>query len=139
MAETDAALGFGSLIKIENPASSGTYVTIEEAQDLPEFGDDHELIEVTHQESPDRRKEFISGLAEGSEYSFSCNYIKGTAQEALRAAIGTTRNFRIVFPTTPNLTLTFPAAVLSAKISGPMKSQMMLNVRLKITGDITES
>lgn len=139
MANTEAELGYGSVVKFETVDGGGTYVTIEEQRDLPEFGDDSDLQEVTHQESPDSRKEFIAGLAEGSEYSFECNYVRGTVQDAIRAARGTTRNFRLVYSTTPALTLTFPAVILSAKISAPVNAAKALMIRLKISGDVTES
>lgn len=139
MAETQAELGYGTVLKFEMTDGAGDYQTIEEPLDMPEFGDDAELHEVTHQESPDSRKEYIAGLLDGSEQTFTFNYIRGTVQQAVRAALRTTRNFRLVYSTTPTLTITFPAVILSAKIDAPVNGPKHLMVRLKPTGDFTES
>lgn len=136
---TQAELGYGTLLKFETVAGSGTFVEVEELKDVPEFGDDFELIEATHQSSPDRRKEYVAGLADASEQTFQHNWIKSATQEAVRAAQGTTRNFQLVFSSTPTLTITFPAVILSAKITAPVASLKMLVIRLKPTGDFTEA
>ena len=141
MAATQASLGYGTVLKFETIAGSGTYDTIEEMKDMPEFGEESALVEATHQESPSGRKEYIAGLKDGQDFSAAFNYIKSATQEAVRAAGGTTRNFRVVWSASPTLTLTqtFAAVILGSRISGPIEGPKQLTVHLKVSGAITES
>lgn len=139
MAVTQAELGYGTVLKFEATADSGTYTTIEEMQDGPEFGDDIEMVEASHQESPSRRKEYIAGWLDAAELAFAFQYIKSATQDAVRAALGTVRNFRYVFSTDTPITFTFPALILKAKLTAPMKEKKMFMLSIKPTGTITES
>ena len=57
----------------------------------------------------------------------------------MRAAKGTTRNFRAVYVTSPTTTFTHAAVIKSAKVTGPVKEAMKLMIMLRVTGSVTES
>lgn len=134
-----AELGKGSILLFETSAGSGAYAELENCGDIPEFGDDFEEKEATHQGSPDNRLEYRAGLRQGQEFPVSCDWSRATVQEAIRNAQGTVRNFRIEYSTTPGLRITFPALIKSAKVSGPVKEFKKLMISLRVTGDSTEA
>lgn len=134
-----AELGKGSILLFETTAGSGTYAELENCGDIPEFGDTFEELEATHQGSPDNRKEFRGGLREGQEFSVPCDWSRGTVQEAIRAAQGTVRNFRIEYSTTPGLRITFPALIKQVPVSAAVKEFKKMMVNLRVTGDSTET
>jgi hypothetical protein len=136
---SEATLGYQSYLAFETNASSGVYLQVEECKDMPEFGDEYQEVDVTNQQSPGRRVEFIAGFAQGQEFTVECNWIKGTVQELVRAAQGTTRNFRMIYSTTPSTTFTFGAVIKSAKVTGPVQEAKKLMITLRVTGTVTES
>lgn len=136
---SQAELGYGSHLEFEVTDGLADFAEVEECGDLPEFGDEFQEVEATNQQSPGRRIEYIAGFAEGQEFTVECNWFKGTVQEALRAAAGTTRNFRMVYTTTPETTFEGPAVIKSAKVSAPTKEIKKLMVTLRKTGEWTES
>jgi hypothetical protein len=139
MAETNAEIGYDDRLQFEVTDGDGDFTDIEEMKDFPEFGDDFDLIEVTHKTSPNRRKEYVSGMADAAEQGFEANYVRGTVQDAVRAAKGTTRNFRLIYMTTPPLVITFPALIKAAKITSPTNDARKLMLTLKPTGDFEET
>lgn len=136
---SQAELGYQSHLKFEMTAGADDFQELEECGDLPEFGDEFQEVEATNQQSPGRRIEYIAGFAEGQEFTVECNWFKGTVQEALRAAQGSTRNFQMVYSTTPPTTFEGPAVIKSVKVTAPTKEIKKLMVTLRKTGEWTES
>ncbi len=134
-----AILGKGAILLFEVTAGSGSYSQLENCGDIPEFGDDFEEVRVTHQGSPDNRHEYIGGLKEGQQLGVPCDWSRATVQEAIRAAQGTVRNFRLEYPTATNLRITFPALIKSTPITAPVDQPMKMMVNLRVTGDTTEA
>lgn len=140
MGATEASLGYGTVLKFQT-GSPGVFATVEEMKDMPEFGEDSALVEVTHQESPQKRKEYIAGLKDGQDFTTQHNYISSPTQEAVRAAAGTTGKFQLVWSAAPTAVLTqeFDAVILGTKLSGPIEGAKMLSIHLKVSGEITET
>jgi hypothetical protein len=136
---SQAELGYLSHIEFEMNAGMDDFDELEECGDLPEFGDEYQEVEATNQQSPGRRIEYISGFAEGQEFTVECNWYKATVQEAVRAAQGTTRNFRMVYSTTPETIFEGPAVIKSVKITAPTKEIKKMMVTLRKTGEWTET
>ncbi len=139
---SNAALGYGTLVKFEVTDGAGDYTEIEEFKDMPESGGESALVEVTHQSSASKRKEYIAGFEDPEEQTLEFNWIRSAVQEAVRAAKGTTRGFQRYFPATDHaaaLTQTGRAVILSAKVTAPVQGERKLMVKLKWTGVITEA
>jgi hypothetical protein len=115
---TEARIGwFGELhLATDNTEATLTELAEVRSVNFPQIEvDEHE---VTHLKSPDRFKEYISGLKDGGEFTASFNYVPGGATDLLlTAALGsTTRKARIVIPDdsgtgTPDWNMTFPVIV----------------------------
>jgi Lambda phage tail tube protein, TTP len=136
---SQAELGYESHLEFEVTDGMEDFAEVEECGDLPEFGDEYQEVEATNQQSPGRRIEYISGFAEGQEFTIECNWYKATVQEAVRAAQGTTRNFRMVYSTTPETTFEGPAVIKSVKITAPTKEIKKMMITLRKTGNWTET
>jgi hypothetical protein len=136
---TNAELGYLSHLEFEMTADADDFQELEECGDIPDFGDDFQEVEATNQQSPGQRTEYIAGFAEGQEFTVECNWYRATVQEAVRAAAGTTRNFRVVYSTTPATTFEGPALIKSVKLTAPTKELKKLMVTLRKTGEWTES
>lgn len=78
----DGKLGYGSTVRIGVGATPAwTELDLIGDIDMPdEQADD---VEVTHMKSPGRRKQYISGLFDGGEFSVPMNYIPGSATDLL--------------------------------------------------------
>lgn len=139
MAMEEPEIGYDDRLQFEMTPDAADWQDVEEVKDFPEFGDDFDIIDVTHHTSPQRRKQFISGLGDAAELTFEAHYIRGTVQDAVRAAKGTTRNFRLIYKTDPELVIVFPALVRAAKLTSPVNDSRKLMITLKPTGDFTES
>jgi hypothetical protein len=67
MAAAAAKLGHGTILKKESTA--GNYTAIPEVYDLQIYSADRNMIDVTHQTSPDYAREFMAGLTDWGELS----------------------------------------------------------------------
>jgi len=80
---TEAAIGHGTRLEIANmPAADPiVYTFLAEITNIQPPGVQRELHDVTHMDSPDRWREFITGLKEGSEMSVTMNFVPGGASD----------------------------------------------------------
>lgn len=99
---TEARLGWNGEVQVGLDSSAASLVELGEVRGVPTFptreADEHE---VTHLKSPNRTKEFISGLIDGGEMEVSLNYVPGGATDILLTAAseaGDTRSVRIIIP-----------------------------------------
>lgn len=138
---TSAFIG-GLTFQRGNGASPEVYSTVTETSTLGGFGKTNPLVDVTSHDSTAR--EYIAGLADGSELSVEGNRVHSSpsVQDALIADVdaGTTRNFKITLTdgTTP-IVYTFAAVCLSWNITPSVDDKTTIAYTLKITGAITVS
>ncbi len=137
---TSAALGYGTLLKMSDGGSPDTFSTIAEVKDLND-SDESEQVEVTNHSSPNSRREYIGGLIDGGEITFTCNYIPTNATQSLaaglRSLIGSSRTFRLEEPGN-TLGMEFNAVIVSCGRSYPVDNVMEMNVTLKKSGAVIE-
>lgn len=118
----------------------GTVFTdLEEASDIKLGGVSVSAIDVTHLQST--AKEFIAGLKDNGNCDFTCNFINGTVQEAMRQDCnnGVTSPYKIVI-TNGASTITFAFSGFLTKYDGPeakVDGKLEISGTIKITGDIT--
>jgi hypothetical protein len=98
MAETEAQIGYGTLLKMEI-GSPLAFETIAEVKEISGFGFTASLQEATHMESPGGYKEYVAGMKDGDTMTIRCNLtadnetiLKAAADAALR------KNFKIIKP-----------------------------------------
>lgn len=131
-------------IEINTSASTvspETFVTIPEATDISGFGESTPLVDVTHYGSTSR--EYIGGLADGDEFSITCNRVHNSPnyQESLIALKGLTRTMRITETDTsvsPNTTTvyTFDVVILGWSKAPPVGENPKINFNFKVTGGV---
>lgn len=98
---TEARIGWGGEFHLSTDDDPANYAEMVEVASFGLPDDQSDEVEVTHLKSPNRRKEFISGLTDGGEVEISFNYDPGSATDlALRDAKddGDTRAVKFVIP-----------------------------------------
>lgn len=126
-----------------NGVSPLNYVTLPEGSEISGFGESTPLVDVTHYGSTSR--EYIGGLADGDEFSITCNRVHASPnyQETLMSTLkGLTRGMRItetdasVSPNTSTI-YTFDVVVLGYTINPPVGDRVQITFNFKITGGVT--
>lgn len=98
---TEARIGWGGKLYLSSDNTEANLTELAEVRDVSFPQDEADEHEVTHLQSPGRRKEFIQGLIDGGEMTATLNYVPGGATDLLLTAAkddGTTRKIRIVIP-----------------------------------------
>lgn len=142
MPASNAMLGYGSVFQIQNENSPADFTDMVEVTSITPPSASLDQIDVTHMQSPDRRREFISGLIDGGECSFDINFIPGNTTddrlfELLNLPVGVSRRrtCKISFPN--GVTWTFDAELTNYEPSVPFDDKMTATVTFKVTGALT--
>lgn len=142
MPASNALLGYGSTFQIISDSSPDLYVDLAEVKSITPPSADVDQVEVTHMQSPDRYREFISGLIDSGEASFEMNFIPGSTSddrifELLNLPVGVSRrrSCRISYPN--GVTWTFNAEITGYEPNIPFDDVMTATVTLKVTGGVT--
>jgi hypothetical protein len=141
---TQAKIGYGSRLACEFTPGSGIYTDIAEVTQVPFPNEVSDDVEVTNQDSPGRRMEFIAGMINPGEMSAECNWLPNdptqdhvTGIMALKAS-GLTVNWRITSPDA-DIVAIVPGYVKSSAPSMPTKEGMKMPFTIKIAGEPTFS
>jgi hypothetical protein len=136
---TTAFLGSGSLLKIGDAASPEVFTTIYEVTDIGDFGQENDLVEVTHMQST--AKEYIYGLADGVEFGVSVNYNPTNATHVallVAQAARTTKNMKLTLPSGGgSLTFSFAALIKGWRLPLGPNAAGVMTFNLKLSGSIT--
>ncbi|MCL5995493.1 MAG: phage tail tube protein [Chloroflexi bacterium] len=135
---------FGTLLKIgDGGTPTETFTTVAEVTDIggPELS--LETIDFTHHSSPGGWRQFLPGLKDGGEISFSINFIPTNATQGHATGVlgdlddRTQRNFQLVFPDAGSTTWTFPALVTKFAPKAPIDDKLSADITLKVAGQPT--
>lgn len=139
----DAVAGFGTLIQMGDGADPGpeVFTTIAEVQDIGGPGMETGTIDVTHQTSPGAVREFIAGLMDGGEVTFSVNWLPGDAtHDASTGLIAAQlaraiKSFKIVWAQfTPDELCLFDGLVTRVSPTSPVDGKLSADVTIKVSG-----
>lgn len=136
---TAARIGMGATVSLDN--ASGTLTLLGEPISItlpnPQVAD----VEATHFASPNRRREYISGLIEDGEVTFGFNYVPGGPVDVLvMAAIedGVARTMEVVIPNGANgYKFSFETIVKGWERSIPIDDRMTATLTARVTGPVT--
>lgn len=79
---SDGEIGYGSKVRIGvGPTPTWTELAFIGDIEMPDEQTDE--VEVTHMQSPGRRKQYIAGLIDGGEVGIPMNYIAGSDSDVL--------------------------------------------------------
>lgn len=141
---TDAFSSFGTFLKKGDGGSPETFATIAEVGDIE--GPDMQLAteDVTHHGSTGGWDEVIGTILSGGEVSFPVNFLPSDATQDASSGLQadmrnrTKRNFQLVYPDPGGNGFAFAALVTGFKPKAPVKGKLSADVKLKITGVVTE-
>jgi hypothetical protein len=143
MAASNALLGYGSVVEVSTGASPDVLQALDEVTTITPPSSTSDQIDVTHMQSPNRRREFISGLTDGGEFSCEMNFIPGSTTDDLLFAIlnspvGASRRrfLRLSFPN--GVTWFFAGELTGYEIAAPFDDKMTATATFKVTGDLTQ-
>jgi len=140
MPDSEAMLGYGSTFSIATSADSPTeYVSLGEIFSITPPSATVDMVDVTHMQSVNRTREFISGLIDAGECSLEINYIPGSLgdlelREILALAVGVTRRRQALIRYPNGVTTTFMTELMSYEKSVPLDDKMTATVTFKVTG-----
>jgi hypothetical protein len=132
---TSAAIGHGTIIAVGDGASPENFTTISEVTSVSPPGTQIDMIDATHMESPDRYREYITGLKDGTDGSIEMNFVPGGAgQLAMAELLGATdpTNFKITWPNAH--VEYFQGYVTGFQPTAPVDDKMTATATIKQTG-----
>ncbi len=139
---TSAAIGHSSIFAIASESSPDSYVALEEVRNITPPTLTLDQIDVTHMQSPNRYREFISGLIDPGEASCELNFVPGgTTDDRIRELLNLpsgasrARSMQISFPN--GATMTFSAEVVGYEPTVPVDDAMTATVTFKVSGQPT--
>lgn len=134
MAETEALIGYGSLIEISQD-DGATWQDGGEVNDITPPTNSVDLVEATHMQSPNGDKEFILGLNDPGECSFTLNFVPGSSSDQMYQSVKAARERVKVRITYPNeVTWTFSGLLTAYQPAIPTADKMTATVTFKVTG-----
>jgi hypothetical protein len=130
---TNAAIGYGSLFEYSLNGGS-TWATLGEVKDITPPSETVDIIDATHMASPNRTRQYVEGLVDPGECSFTLNHQPGSATDlaiqSLRGAGAV--DLRITFPNA--VIWTFKGIRTGYEITAPTEGLMEATVTFKVTG-----
>lgn len=135
------SLGWGAEFKLHNGTTLVSLIGVFELTVPNAMADD---VETTHFKSVNKTREYIQGLVETGEGTFTMNYVPGSVTDALcRSAklAGNTRAYKIIIPDiagTPEWEIDGFCYVKGYERSIPNDDRMTATLTVKFTGATTE-
>lgn len=139
---TDARIGYGTKYEIwDTSLSTPAFVEVAEVINVTPGEATADRIDATHMQSPNRRREYISGLIDNGEASFEINWVPGSPTDELLRRVfdsGETVEHRITFPgASPRVTCTFDASLIGYSKAIPIDDRMTATITVAVSGEET--
>jgi len=137
------SIGWGAEFWLDDAAGALTELAGIFELTVPNYQTDE--VEITHYKSLGRKREYIAGLIETGEGTFTMNYVPGSATDVIcRAAHadGATRSFRIVIPDVAGAdewTIDGDCFAKGYERGVPVDDRMTATLTVKFTGNTTEA
>lgn len=137
---SDAMIGYGSVFEIAaSDDSPWDWLNLGEVTDITPPSAAVDQVDVTHMASPGGRREFVPGLIDPGECSFTMNYIPGSIGDVALLAIlamapaDRTRTCRITYPN--GYSDEFTGQLMTYKPTVPTGDKMTADVAFKVSGN----
>jgi len=137
MAST-AVFAHGTLLKMHDGTS--TYTTVLEVTDISGPNLSIDAVEVTSHDSASKFREFIAGLRDAGEVSFSVNWQPAATTHGNTSGLlyvaknGLTRLWQLIFSDSGTTTYEFYAFITDFSPSAPIDDKLSADITLKLTG-----
>lgn len=132
MPETEADIGFDSTFGLAAD-QAGPFVAVAEVTSITPPNKSRDAVEVTHLKSPDRYKEFIAGIKDGSEAKIGLNFAPSVAATLDAAFEAGSKWCQITFPD-GTTTLTFNGVITGLEYGELSNDKMTAALTVKPTG-----
>jgi predicted secreted protein len=135
---TDAILGLGILYAIDDGTTGLVFQTMGEVFEVVPPNQQTDEVEATHYASTGGYREFIGGLKDGGEVTFSINWIPGNPTDVILRnlhASSAVRDHRITFPN--GATMKFPGWIRGFERATPLDDRMTATITVRVAGDTT--
>jgi hypothetical protein len=96
MADSLARIGWGGKVFLSTDDTEANLTELAEVVSCTFPQDQADEVEVTHLQSPGRRKEYKAGLIDGGDCTVTLNYVPGSATDVLLTAAKNTADTRKV-------------------------------------------
>lgn len=134
MADTQAGIGYGSVVEMTDADNPTTYTYLGEVKSITLPSETTDSVDATHMQSPNRTREFVEGLSDPGDFSFDMNLVPGSATDvALMAAKGKRKLIRITFPN--GRQLLFFGFRTGYEKTAPLDDVMSATVTFKVSGE----
>jgi predicted secreted protein len=140
---SQAFAGYGLFVKLGNGIFAGsppaeTFTAITEVQVVDFTGSKVDIVDVTHAQSPQARREYIATLIDSGDMNFTANFIptdvtQTTLQSVMDARIA--HNWEVVLPNALGK-FSFSGIVTSIDHNLDFAKEAKLTVKVKITGPL---
>lgn len=132
---TTAAIGHNAQFQRGNGATPEVFTALAQVTSITPPSLSRDTIDASHMQSPQRYREFISGMRDGGEVSIEIDFERGSATDlALLSDFNSdaARNYRVVFPA--GQVWTFNAFLTGYEVSVPLDDKMTASVTFKVNG-----
>lgn len=133
---SDAMIGYQTKYRIWDASlTTPAFVDIGEVFEVTPGEATADRVEVTHMQSPNRRREYISGLIDNGEASFQINWVPGNETDTFLVSMfesGATVEHQIEFPN--GATVTYEASVIGYSKAVPIDDRMTATVTVATSG-----
>lgn len=134
MADTEARIGYGTVLEIALASAPTDFTYIRETFSATPPSDKDDQVDATHFQSPNRYREFIPGLTDAGEASFEMNYVPGSPTDRFLNSIKGKRLIaRLTFPN--GVQIIFMASRGAYEKSAPNDDKMTATLTLKVSGE----
>lgn len=132
---TIADIGYDSAFAIGSGSPTITYTDIAEVVAITPPGMSRDAVEATHLKSPNRYKEFIAGMKDAGEASFTINWAPSATDALITAFNADSGNYQITFPN--GVMLRFAGFFTAYTPPELTAEKMEASVTVKVTGEPT--
>lgn len=133
---TSAAIGYGSIYKIWDASLvTPALVAIAEVVEVNPGAETADRVEATHMGSPGRRREYIAGLIDSGEGSFTINWVPNDATDILLRTLfesGDVVQHQITFPS--GVTVSYDASIIGYEKAVPLDDRMSATITVAVSG-----
>lgn len=136
---TDARIGYGTIYEIwDKTLQVPAFVEVAEVINVTPGEATADRVDATHMQSPNRRREYISGLIDNGEASFEINWVPGSDTDVMLREFfesGENVNHRITFPgAAPRVSVTYEASIIGFSKAIPIDDRMTATITVAVSG-----
>jgi predicted secreted protein len=135
MALSKVTIGYGTVVEVGDGGSPEVFSPFGELVSLTPPPYSRDAVDSTHMQSDHKFREFVPGLRDGGEMSFTINFIPGDATSDLVAAHATDdtlTQWRMVFPNAEMWSFFAYLTGFAAEV--PLDGKMSATVRVRVSG-----